>query len=361
MGLDKFEIINKDIIDYETGEIFDQQKFKQLNDETIYNSYLFYKKIMDMKIEIVKAERIVRYSYKVDKKVNRKLSNETIYGVREKENKEKYKISKVKNIYDRNGFEVFKKKLKEDKDGKSKLDDFLMYHHDKKTFESLLKVIKLYPDKANPFAAYREEYGEPIRKYSKKGNGPFVKSLKYYDGKIGSHIDISHKYGHKIGSKKVILDSLNPYRTDVYFRESDQSYHLAGIKYANFKFIKGKYKLDEEMYNKILIDEGILCEGQSYKNIDKYGFVFLFSLYKNDLILYEKNGEEKLERFLSRTMPNNKNYIETKPVESKKFEKPRNLVGLSKTKRIVKVNTDVLGNRYYSEKEKFNLEFTLDK
>ena len=71
---------------------------------------------------------------------------------------------------------------------------------------------------------------------------------------------------------------------------------------------------------------------------------------------YEKNGEIKTERFLSRTKPKQKNYIETKPIDAPKLKnRERNLVGLAKSKSIKKIRVDILGNRYYASKEKFSL------
>ncbi|MDF1617212.1 type II CRISPR RNA-guided endonuclease Cas9, partial [Petrocella sp. FN5] len=219
MGLDAYKIAQKEIIDYETGEILDVETYTKMSDDDLYERKMFYEGIQDIKQTILEAEKVVKYSHKVDKKVNRQLSNETIYGVRQKADGTNQKISKIKDIYNLNSFEIFAKKMKKDKKGNNKLEEFLMYHHDPKTFEILLKVVEIYKDKPNPFLAYKDDHGEPIRKYSKKGNGPFVTSLKYYDGEVGSCIDISHKYGHPKGSQKIILDSLNPYRTDVYYNE----------------------------------------------------------------------------------------------------------------------------------------------
>ncbi|MBN2287216.1 MAG: type II CRISPR RNA-guided endonuclease Cas9 [Tissierellales bacterium] len=359
LGLNTFMKNLHSIIDYETGEILNIKEYSTMSDEDLYKHLVFYERIKEMNKNIDQIKEKIKYSYKVDKKVNRQLSNETIYGTRMKKDGTIQKISKIKDIYSKDGFEKFKKKMS-DKNGKNKLEDFLMYHNDPKSFDLLMKTATLYRDETNPFLAYKEDVGEPIRKYSKNGKGPFITSLKYYDGEVRSHIDISHKYGHEKGAKKVVLDSLKPYRTDVYYKKEDNSYHLAGIKYINFKFTNGEYLLDEDSYNKILVDEKILDEGISYRDIENYGFEFMFSLYKNDIILYEKNGDTYIERFLSRTMPNQKNYIETKPINKNKFDK-QNLVGLGKTSKIVKINTDILGNRHYTTKEKFNLGINLDK
>ena len=52
---------------------------------------------------------------------------------------------------------------------------------------------------------HEKETGDYLQKYEKKHNGPRIRQLKYLDGEVGSCIDISHKYGHEQGSRKVIL------------------------------------------------------------------------------------------------------------------------------------------------------------
>ena len=99
---------------------------------------------------------------------------------------------------------------------------------------------------------------------------------------------------------------------------------------------------------------GVLSEeGQTREDLENLGFEFRISFYKNDIIEYEKKGEIFRERFLSRTMPKQRNYIETKPIDRAKYEK-QNLVGLGKTQRIIKYRMDILGNYYPCEKEKFS-------
>ena len=88
-------------------------------------------------------------------------------------------------------------------------------------------------------------------------------------------------------------------------------------------------------------------------DLEKLGYEFRLSFYKNDIIKYEKSGEVFIERFLSRTKPAQRNYIETKPVDVSKYEK-QHLVGLSKTKMVKKIRTDILGNSYECEKEEFS-------
>ena len=214
--------------------------------------------------------------------------------------------------------------------------------------------MKDYADAENPFIQFEKETGDIVRKYSKKHNGPRIDKLKYTDGKVGSCIDISHKYGHEKGSKKVILENLNPYRMDVYYKEDQKAYYLVGVRQSDVKSKGDKYVIDEEAYKEVLIKEKMIKENQTRKDLQTLGFYFVYSFYKNDIIEYEKDEEIYLERFVSRTKPNNKNYIETKPIDKEKFEKQKQ-IGLGKTKSIKKYRMDILGNYYLCSKEKFSI------
>lgn len=210
-----------------------------------------------------------------------------------------------------------------------------------------------YADATNPFVKYEEETGDVIRKYSKKHNGPKVTKISYMDGEVGSCIDISHKYGYAKDSKKVILESLVPYRMDVYYNITDKLYYFVGIKQSDIKCKGDEEIVNMEAYRKALVSEKMILPEQTIDDLEKLGYEFRLSFYKNDIIKYEKNGELFTERFLSRTMPAVRNYIETKPVDAPKFEK-QHLIGLSKTKMVKKIRTDILGNCYECEKEEFS-------
>ena len=311
-----------------------------------------------------KFEDSILFSYQVDSKYNRKISDATIYGTRKarlgKDSQEEtYVLGKIKDIYSQKGYEDFIKKYKKDK------TQFLMYHKDPQTFEKVIEeILKTYSDKelnekgkevpCNPFEKYRQENG-PVRKYSKKGNGPEIKSIKYYDNKLGNHIDITPNNSHH----QVVLQSLKPWRTDVYFNPKSGKYELMGLKYSDLRFekVSGDYGISVKKYNEIKSKEGV-DENSEFK----------FTLYKNDLILIKdtESGEQELFRFLSRTMPNQKHYVELKPYDKSKFEGHQKLMdifgevakggqclkGLNKSNiSIYKVKTDVLGNKYFIKKE----------
>ena len=231
-----------------------------------------------------------------------------------------------------------------------------MYRNDPKTFEFLKEIYRDYSDAKNPFVQYENETGDVICKFSKKNNGPKITQLKYEDGEVGSCIDISHKYGYERDSQKVILDSLNPYRMDVYYKADEHQYYLVGIKQSDIKCQSKAFVIDEEKYAEALRNEKMISLGQSRSDLKSLGYEYRLSFYKEDIIEYEKNGETYVERFLSRTMPKQRNYIETKPVDAPKFNDiTQNKVGLSKTTSIRKISTDILGNRYYVDKMKFSL------
>lgn len=206
----------------------------------------------------------------------------------------------------------------------------------------------------NPFVKFEEEHG-PIRKYAKNHNGPKIGKLKYIAGQVSSCIDISHKYGHPKGSKKVILESLKPYRMDVYYNKEKGQYYLVGIKQSDIKCESGKYVIDEEAYATRLRKDKMITGTESRADLGSKGYEFMYSFYRNEIIEYEKNGIVKKERFWSRTMDAKSNYIETKPIEKSVFDK-RNIVSLSKSKSIKKIRKDILGKEYVCSKEKFSSE-----
>lgn len=344
MGLEAYHKVQGGIIDFETGEILDYKRWEEMDKS--YEELMYQEKAMRIRKNIKNAD--VKYWHKRDTKPNRGLCNQTIRGTRTVDGTI-MKVNKI-NIYTPSGVDTLKKII-------SKGDEqrFLMYRNDRRTWDDMLTILDEYCDSKNPFADYEKETGDYLRKYSKKRNGTRITNLKYLDGEVGSCIDISHKYGHKKDCKKVILESLKPYRTDVYYHAERQEYYLIGLKYSDLKFKKGKCIIDEEAYKKILINEKLITSSQKRADLEAMGYEFRLSFYKNDIIEYEKGGEYFIERFWSRTKPKDRNYIETKPINASKFAK-QNQIGLSKTRSIRKIRLDILGNRHYCTQEKFELE-----
>ncbi|MBR1861488.1 MAG: type II CRISPR RNA-guided endonuclease Cas9 [Lachnospiraceae bacterium] len=342
MRYDDYRAKQKQIIDFETGEILNEKGW--YNQDRIYKEILFQKRLYDFKKQVNEAESKIKIWYKVDKKCNRGLCNQTIYGTRDL-NGEKYIVDSL-DLYNNDDIKNLRKLI-----DKHKETDILMYQNDPRTFENLMQIYNDYRETDNPFVAYNRETGDFFRKYSKKHDGPKITKIKFLREKLGSCIDISHKYGYEKDSKKVILNSLNPYRMDVYYEEKTGQYFFVGLKYSDIKCIGNSYVIDEEKYRNIMVAEKMLTENESVEDLLKKGIRFVLSFYKNDIIEYEKDGKIIRERFNARIMPKVRNYIECKPLNAPKYEK-RNLVGLSKTKSVRKIAKDILGNESIIEVEK---------
>lgn len=349
MGYESYRKLQGSFIDFETGEILNQEMWQNKMSDDVYAEYLYGMKWSCIRREITRAEKDVKFWYYVDRKSNRGLCNQTIRGTRTYNGKT-LKINKF-DIRTKEGAALFKKLALSKKE--SDKERLLVYRNDRRTFDDLVQIMTDYSDAPNPFVQYEKETGDYVRKYAKKHNGPRIDKLKYTDGEVGACIDISHKYGHEKESKKVILESLVPYRMDVYYHTGQNTYYLVGVKQSDVKCENGEYVLDETAYARTLVNEKMIKQGQTREDLAAQGFEFRISFYKNDIIEYERDGNLYRERFLSRTMPKVRNYIETKPIDKAKFEKQK-LVGLSKTKMIKKYRMDILGNYYSCEKEAFS-------
>lgn len=357
---------NNQVVDKETGEILSvsDDEYKELVFQPPYQGFV-------NKISSKGFEDEILFSYQVDSKYNRKVSDATIYSTRKDKKEETYVLGKIKDIYSQDGFDTFIKKYNKDK------TQFLMYQKDPLTWEKVIEVIlrdypttKKFEDgkndvKCNPFEEYRKENGL-ICKYSKKGKGTPIKSLKYYDKKLGNCIDITPEES----KNRVVLRQISPWRADIYFNPETLKYELMGLKYSDLSFEKGtgKYHISQEKYDAIKGKEGV---GKDSK--------FKFTLYRNDLILIKDtlNNCERMLRFGSKN-DTSKHYVELKPLEKGTFDSEEELLpvlgkaaksgrfikGLNKPNiSIYKVRTDVLGNKYFVKKEgdKPKLDFKNNK
>jgi CRISPR-associated endonuclease Csn1 len=301
----------------------------------------------------------IKVSHKVDKKPNRQISDDTIYSTRFIEGKEKV-VKKYKDIYNPKDLKMAEKIVR------GEHDDFLMYHHDKKTYDLLRTIVDNYVIehgkvlKENPFFLHLNKHGK-IRKYSKNGDGPEIVSVKYFDGFLGNHLSISHNYKNSQRSdkmKNVVLLQIKPYRTDI-FITSEGRYKLITIRYSNVRFIS-----DSKSY---IIDECWYESEKSRKGISKND-QFLFSLHRNEYIEVEKkknlkDGSYIIERNIYKfTATNNDktNTIEVKPISY--YEKKQLTIPIgSSISCIKKFNCDILGNITEVAKEQLKLEFKLDR
>lgn len=284
-----------------------------------------------------------KYSHKVDTKVNRQITDQTIYSTKFV-NGEDYIVEKYKDIYGKDGEKLKKLILKSP-------EKLLVYQNDIKTFNILKRIVEEYPKEKNPFAKYMEEYGQEVRKYSKSNSGPVVKNIKYISKRLGACVDITHKYidnpddERTVNSKKVVSLILKPLRIDVY--KCGLNYRFAGVYYKDFKFEKGKYLLDLKNYKKELEN----------KKIDD-SYEFMFSLYKNDRFNMIYNGVS--EKWIFTSIYNNKeNKIEVKHINRKADIGERRItrsIG-GKVEKMEKINSDVIGNEYVIKKEKLKIEF----
>lgn len=330
-----------------TESQYDQETGEVKNNNELYNETDGEKFVAQL------LEKEIKFSHKIDKKNNRSLSDDTIYGTRIFNNEEMV-IGKYKDIYSVEGDKV-KKMLSDDKKAQK-----LLIYKDKDNKNSIYRIlmdaIKMFPEEKNPFAKYKEVTGEYLRKYSKKGNGPIIKSLKYIDGRVGETvIDISHKY--QTGDRRVILKQLNQYRLDVY-KSNDGTYKLLLVAYVDIKNKDNKSWIAKEHYE-------FLKEKYNINNEDK----FQFSLYYNSIIKIE----DKFYRYAGvmnyrygliyyKTIDNSKVYkvkLNKETNEEELVEEKRLYISVKNAKVFEKYNVSILGDYYKAKEETCELDVTM--
>lgn len=381
--LAKYEL--KDLYDQNTGEVkkvpgkeefFDPKYIEFISTlKNIYDeSNKYYRGIMTRN-QLAYAP--IKISHKVDTKPNRQVADETIYSTRIVDGQEK-RVMKFKDIYDPKF-----KELTEDIINHEAEDKYIMAKKDPATFEEIVRIVlnhyetfkddpKQYvKDKKgvklkgeNPLTAYKEEFGK-IRKFSKKGNGPEVTSIKCYYRTLGNYIDISKHYKLKQG-KRVVLIQISPYRTDFY-RDVDGKIKMLTIRYKDvfFKETLGLYCIDHNWYK----------SEKSKKNISDRA-VFLCSLHHDELIgIVKKKGQKyiyddstesdgttkyhdgktpEIVKYIA-TNNDNTNVVEVNALFTR--SKKRLKVSLGQVINVKKFATDVLGNPYEIKDNNLKLEF----
>ena len=320
--------IDGNIINSETGEVLEQELFDK--SENVSNYIQFLKRIESIE---------PLYSHKVDRKPNRALYDQQIKATRSfvEDNKEvTYIITKYSDIYNTgtgNAGGKLKKMILESP------DKLLMYHHDPKTFEIFQKIVEQYGDESNPFAAYKEDHG-PIRKYSKKGNGPIIESVKFRDKQLGSHRVNTKQNGY---NKSVFL-KIKSLRTDVY--QDGENYLVINVPYDMVSLVNGRYIIDQDKYNKSKQDQKI-----------PESATFVTSLYRGDYITYEENGE--IIECIFKCINNEKAH----KIEISYVNRPTDkqvMKGIKTSiKNLTKYNVDVLGNKYKVTDEKLEFDVTI--
>ena len=360
------------MLDTMTGEIIPAPILQKMKNEKQKNYVLKWANFSEQLAPAVLYPRI-KFNHQVDRKSNRKISDATLYSTRkvpqtllkrgqETTSEETYIIGKIKDIYSLKGWQEFQKKK----------DTLLAKENDPQTYAILCQIAAEYPDfieqadqsgkskrlERSPFARYCElNEVQGVQKYSKKGNGPVIRSLKYYDKKLGNHINITRDDEGQLTEttkhgKQVVLLSLNPWRTDVYYNQAADQFELLGIKYNHLKYVQGIYGVAQADYTKLKQVEGIGAESQ-----------FCFSLYRKDGVVIEF-GEERFEGLFHSRSGNNLNYAELKPIDKLKWDanevvpifgkvtpNGQFVKGLKPGMTLVKFNTNHLGQRYYVTQE----------
>ena len=217
----------------------------------------------------------------------------------------------------------------------------LIYRNDIKTYNILKDIYEFYKSEKNPFAKYKEEHG-PIRKYSKNGNGPEISQVKYIDKQLGNCIDISSNYTLTNSTKRVILDSIKPYRIDIY-KSNDGIYKMVTV-FRNS--IREKEDGTNYIYN---YDE--LKNRKKIQENDE----FMFSLNKNDFIEIVKKENDFVGIYTG--LKNEKeNLLEFKNIEQATNKRITFSINKSILK-MIKYNVSPTGKRSKVLKEDLKLEW----
>ena len=211
----------------------------------------------------------------------------------------------------------------------------------------------------NPLTEYKEEHGF-ITKYSKKGNGPNVTSIKYDSENLGNHIPITDNYQvTQDNQKNVVLLQLSPYRSDIWLDKD--KYKMVTVRYSDIKFNKSK--------NNYYIDENWYKEQKEIKKISDEA-VFIASFHHDELIgIAKKKGSKYIDprnesehdgvnvEILKFTATNNdkKNMIEVKPIDY--YCSKQLMPSIGTFVKVEKYATDVLGNLYKVTNNHLKLEF----
>lgn len=216
----------------------------------------------------------VRFSWKVDKKINRGFSDQTIYSTRQYEGKE-YVINTYKNIY-----ELDSKKLSNIFENEKESEKLLVYQHDRKTYDLIKSAFLQYKHENYPLKAFMQEHG----KIRKNNVGPEVNNLKYRKNVLGNHIDITKK---QTKNKKEVLLQISPYRIDIY-KDENENYKFVTIRFADFSLDDKGYYIDNNLYKEKL----------KQKKINK-NYKYVFSFNRNEVFqIKEKEKEIETYRFI---------------------------------------------------------------
>lgn len=373
-SLKKQGVINEILTNFKLNDIYNDQTGEIIisDDEQYFDPKYF------AFLSQLKNLDVVKFSHKIDTKANRSIADETIYSTRMINGNEKV-VKKYKDIYDSKFTN-----LADDILNDNFKDRYLMAMHDPQTFDIIIQYVvhwyKLFKDdkskvvvkqkknreeincKYNPLADYKEEFGL-LRKYSKKGNGPEITQMKYFDGVLGNHLSITSNY--VTNNKNVILLQISPYRTDFYKTE-DGLYKFVTIRYKDIKYMdtKKQFVIDIDWYNSEKEKKGINVNDEfvaSFHRDEIIGITksegekkFYIDLEKDENELHDGITPEIL-KFTATNDDKNKK-IEVKPIYKYESKQITPTIG-KKVIKITKFSTDVLGNLYEVKDSVLKLEF----
>ena len=302
---------------------------KEVSKDTVEEAYDFAFESVDKAREI-RNYKDFKYAHWVDKKPNRQLINDTLYSTRVSDDGRERVVRVIKDIYSKQN-ESLKKRMEKSP------ESFLMYQHDRKTFEQLQLIFEQYKGEKNPLAKYHEETGEYLRKYSKKGDGPIVRRLKYVDEYLNENLDITDKYD---GARhRVVMLSKKAFRFDVY--KVSKGYRIVDIRYLDVLKKEGYYEIDRDHYETL---KNRALKGEKDAQ-------FIASFYKNDLIClngetYRVIGVNSIKRAQIELNMVDITYKDYCKLHNKKGD-GRIKKGINaNTKEVKKLNSDILGNIY---------------
>ncbi len=388
----KLDLLNTYLAKYTIDHFYDEEtgEIIQIPEENEYLNHDYIRYIIDLKSLYEESSKYYQYllnrndmhfapikiSHKIDTKPNRQVADETIYSTRVTENGE-WLVKKIKDIYADE--KENKNMISEIINGKSSL---LMKKNDPQTYAQIEEIVlhhfierkdnkdfyKFNKGKyelvgENPLKAYKNEFG-PIRKYSKKGNGPEIISAKYYVEKLGNHQDISNNYN--VDNKKVIIKQVSPYRTDFYLCANGK-YKFVTVRYKDIHFEKSinKYVIDSDWYQSQLDTKGITKEDKFQFSLHHHELVAI-KKKPGDMFVYDESKDNDGEtiyhdgviyEILKFTATNNDlaGKFEVKP--RYKTCKKQLMPTVSTMISMKKYATDVLGNLYEVTDNKLKLEF----
>lgn len=336
-----------------------------------YNEKVFSLPYPTYLAQIEQATRQCRYSYKVDTKGNRKLSDETIYSTRKgfKKNKETkcfeldptasttYIVEKYKNIYSKEESIKVYTRLKEQP------TSFLMWHYHPQVFNQLLEALAPYENEKNPIMAYYQANG-PLQSVDRKGVATPIRQLKYFGDQLNQGIRIQSHYPT---DKEIVLCTTNPWRTDIFYNRRTGNYQGVGIRYYKAKFQKGgSYGISLKDYQSVLAEQKQKIELteaqiQSLLETGEAGdYVFCFSLYKNQCFEYQFKDDDQITMSRHWSFDISNNNLSQKRIETPEAnQKPLPRLTLRKCQQLTKVHVDVLGYPHRIYREPLTLEMNI--